>query len=165
LTAPRRAAAGLLVLYGAFVALVTVVPMRVPIGMPRHRTAPWWAVVELVPFHVPLWSFALNVVLFVPLGVLVPLACPRGGSLVRIAAGSLAASGAIEVTQLVLWVTLANYRTVDVNDLIANTAGGVLGRLVLRFTPVSRRGCSRLALSRWWSCRRAAASSTPRDLK
>jgi hypothetical protein len=31
-----------------------------------------------------------------------------------------------------LWETVANYSTVDVNDLIANTAGGVLGLLVLR---------------------------------
>jgi glycopeptide antibiotics resistance protein len=44
----------------------------------------------------------------------------------------LAASAVIELTQFVLWLTVGNHRTVDVNDLIANTAGGVLGLLAMR---------------------------------
>jgi glycopeptide antibiotics resistance protein len=32
----------------------------------------------------------------------------------------------------VLWVTLGSRRTVDINDLISNTAGAVLGLLLLR---------------------------------
>jgi glycopeptide antibiotics resistance protein len=70
--------------------------------------------------------------MFMPVGVLVPLLWPRTGRVARIAVLSLAASAAIELGQLALWVWLGNYRTVDVNDLIANTAGGVLGLVLLR---------------------------------
>jgi glycopeptide antibiotics resistance protein len=115
-------------LYAAAVAVVTVVPA----GVHRRHGGPWSAVVQAVPFHVPPVSFALNVLMFLPLGLLVPLLWPRAGRVGVIAAVSLAASAAIELTQLALWLTLGNYRTVDVNDLIANTAGGVLGLLVLR---------------------------------
>ncbi|GAA0910887.1 VanZ family protein [Virgisporangium aurantiacum] len=114
--------------YAAAVAVVTVVPA----GAHRRHHGRWWWVVEAVPFQVPPVSFALNVVMFMPVGVLVPLLWPRAGRIGTIAALCLAASAAIELTQLALWVTLGNYRTVDVNDLIANTAGGVLGLLVLR---------------------------------
>jgi glycopeptide antibiotics resistance protein len=114
--------------YAVAVAVVTVVPA----GAHRRRGT-WSSVVQAVPFHVPPVSFALNVVMFVPVGLLVPLLWPRAGRVATIAAVSLAASAAIELTQFALWVTLGNYRTVDVNDLIANTAGGVLGLLALRW--------------------------------
>ena len=125
--------------YAAAVAVVTVVPA----GANRRHRGDWSWVVQAVPFHVPPVSFALNVVMFMPVGLLVPLLRPRAGRVGLIAAVSLAASAAIELTQFALWVTLGNYRTVDVNDLIANTAGGVLGLLVLRF--IGRRTVPRSA--------------------
>jgi glycopeptide antibiotics resistance protein len=147
-------------LYTLAVLAVTVFPVRVH----RRTHAPWWAVIQLVPGHVPALSFALNIVMFMPFGVLVPLLWPRAGSLRRIAGWALAASAAIELTQLVLWLTLGNYRTVDVNDLIANTAGGVLGFAALRITTTaSRPGCSRRVWWRRWSRRPAESSSTRRD--
>lgn len=118
-------------MYAAGVILVTVFPIR---AHPRHG-APWWAVVELVPFHVPLWSFALNVVMFLPFGVLVPLVWPAVARAGRLTALALAASTTVELTQLALWIAVGNYRTVDVNDLIANTAGGALGFGLLRSAP------------------------------
>jgi glycopeptide antibiotics resistance protein len=98
--------------------------------------------------------------MFMPFGVLLPLVWPRAGTSGRIAAWSLAASGAIELTQLVLWVTLGNFRTVDVNDLIANTAGGLLGLWLT--TSVARRGRSRRASSPRSSPDPAESSSTRR---
>ncbi|MEV4703394.1 VanZ family protein [Actinoplanes sp. NPDC049316] len=129
---PRRrvVTASIFLGYVVSVAAVTVVPVRM--RPPEARwDVPWWIVVHWVPFRVEAWSFVLNVVMFVPLGVLVPLLWPAAGSLRRIAALSFAASAAIETLQLVWWLTLGSFRTVDVNDLIANTAGGVAGALVL----------------------------------
>jgi len=154
--------------YAVSVLAITVVPVR--FHRPRH--APWWLVVQLVPFHVPPWSFALNILMFVPFGVLLPLIWPRirsgnrsaGRVFAWVLAWSLAASTAIELTQLVEWVTLGNYRTVDVNDLIANTAGGLLGYAVLALTAsLSRPGCSPRASSPRSSRRPAESSSTRPD--
>jgi glycopeptide antibiotics resistance protein len=146
--------------YAVSVLAITVVPFR----LHRHRHAPWWLVVQLVPFDVPPWSFALNILMFVPFGLLLPLIWRRAGSFARVLAGSLAASTVIELTQLVQWITLGNYRTVDVNDLIANTAGGLLGYAILRLTTsASRLGCSPRASSPDSSTRPAQSSSTRPD--
>lgn len=115
-------------IYVAAVAVVTVMPT----GAHRRHGESWWAVVQLVPLHVPPVSFVLNIVMFVPFGLLVPLVWARAGGIGRVAALSLAASTVIELTQLALWLTLGNHRTVDVNDLIANTVGGVLGLIAMR---------------------------------
>ena len=76
-------------------------------------------------------SFLLNVVMTVPLGVLLPLLL-RVRSVPAAALVGLAVSTAIEVGQGVGDVLLGMTRTVDVNDLIANVTGTVLGLLVLR---------------------------------
>ena len=121
--------------------------------------------IQLVPFQVPPVSWVLNVVMFAPLGLLAPLLWPRMRSWRRMALLGLAASTVIELTQLVLWVTLGSHRTVDINDLIANTLGALLGLLVLRLltsrppTP----GCSPPASPRSWWRPRAGSSRTPPD--
>jgi hypothetical protein len=122
-------------IYVAAVAAVTVTPT----GVHRRHPDSWWIVVQLVPLHVPPVSFVLNIVMFVPFGVLAPLLWPRADGIGRVAALSLAASTVIELIQLVLWLTLGNYRTVDVNDLIANTVGGVLGLIAMRFALARRK--------------------------
>jgi glycopeptide antibiotics resistance protein len=130
---PRRVAASILLGYAMAVTAITVFPIVVHPW--RRGGEPWWAVVQLVPFNGQYLSFLLNIVMFLPFGVLVPLLCSDGPPWVpvrRIAVWSLCASAAIEGTQLLLWTLLGSHRTVDVNDLIANTAGGVLGLLALR---------------------------------
>ncbi len=150
-------------MYAVSVLAITVVPFRVH----RHRHAPWSLVVQLVPLHVPAWSFALNILMFVPFGLLLPLIWPRTRSARRVLAWSLATSTVIELTQLIEWITLGNYRTVDVNDLIANTAGGLLGYAIVtmvRLMPsVSRLGCSPRASSPGSSTHPAGSSSTRPD--
>lgn len=126
----RRLATGVLFAYAVAVALITVVPTH------GHRAGrfhqPWWAMIEPVPFRVPLWSFALNVLMFLPLGALVPVVWRGFDSYKKVGFLALAASGTIEFTQWVFDVTLGSHRTVDINDLIANTAGGLLGLLAVR---------------------------------
>ncbi|MFC7340762.1 VanZ family protein [Saccharopolyspora griseoalba] len=84
-----------------------------------------------------LLQFASNIALFVPLGAL-----PARGSRFAAAAG-LAASLLIEVTQLTgLWFSFpCPYRVFDVNDVIANTLGALLGGFV-PLRPLDRARCA-----------------------
>jgi glycopeptide antibiotics resistance protein len=125
-------------LYLAGVAHFTLFPIDVQRG-PHANQAAWYEQVNWFPLltaDAP--SFALNVVLLVPFGVLLPLVTrvPGAG---RVAALSLAFSASIEVVQLLVYVVARSGRSVDVNDLIANTLGGVLGYLLVRWLPVPRR--------------------------
>ncbi|MFI8448516.1 VanZ family protein [Streptomyces erythrochromogenes] len=72
-----------------------------------------------------------NVVMFVPLGFLLPLLShrlTRGSTVVACALASLG----IELAQLLQYIALGHGRAVDINDLIANTLGGLLGYAALR---------------------------------
>ena len=158
----RWVLASALYLYAVGVTTVTVFPVPY---RPWRANEPWWAVIQPVPFEVPPIGWVLNVVMFMPLGVLVPMLWPRTDSWRRIALLGLGASTVIELTQLLLWVTLGSRRTVDINDLIANTLGALLGLLVLR-RMASRRptpGCSPPASPRSWWRRPAGSSRTPPD--
>ncbi len=118
-------------LYGLGVVAVTVFPIRP--RPPGYWTGePWWTVIHWVPFDVDGPSFVLNVIMFVPFGVLLPLLRRSADAVGRMAATAVCASAAIEIAQFVIGLTLGSRRTVDVNDLIANTAGALLGLLVLR---------------------------------
>ncbi|WP_448702333.1 VanZ family protein [Mucilaginibacter sp. AW1-3] len=67
-----------------------------------------------------------NVVLFFPLGVLLPVLSPAFRSLKSIFLTALVFSFSIELTQFI-WQHFGNYRSVDIDDIILNTLGGVLG--------------------------------------
>lgn len=84
--------------------------------------------VNLLPFsqEVDWTGYALNVLLFMPLGVLLPLLCPWWARLRRVAAAGLSLSLLIEVSQLF------NNRSTDVDDLLMNTLGAVLGFVLFR---------------------------------
>lgn len=78
-------------------------------------------------------GLVLNIVLFVPFGVMAPLLWSEGASFVNTALSGFLFSLFIEVSQLLNW------RATDIDDLIMNTLGTVLGygvfRLILkRFT-------------------------------
>ncbi|MEV4709357.1 VanZ family protein [Actinoplanes sp. NPDC049316] len=127
----RRVTVGMLLLYTAGVVAITIFPIR-------PHPASYWAgepIAEMfhwIPGDVDAPSFVLNVIMFVPFGILVPLLWPATDSLRRLALCAAAASATIELVQLVLGLTIGSRRTVDVNDLIANTAGAVIGLLILR---------------------------------
>jgi len=96
---------------------------------------------DLIPFH-PLWSaltgevdatlvaatFGANVVLFIPLGILLPLRWPAldSGVLVTLVSGLLA--GVIESLQYVMDLG----RVTQVDDVIFNAMGGLIGWIFLR---------------------------------
>jgi glycopeptide antibiotics resistance protein len=129
---PRRLTVlTLLVVYLLGVAAITIFPITL---WPAAHWAgqPWYTVIHPVPFLVDRTSFVLNVIMTVPFGVLLPLLWRRTDSLARIAAYAAWTSLGIETVQFLLGLLLHSRRTVDVNDLIANTAGAVIGLILLR---------------------------------
>ncbi len=131
----RVALVGLSFLYLVAVLAVTIFPIFV--APPAWRADEhWWEVLRLVPFVVPPVGFVLNILMFLPFGILLPLLWPATGTRKRMFWWGLAASATIEFSQLAMWVTLGNRRMFDVNDLMSNTAGAVLGLMLLRvFVP------------------------------
>ena len=79
------------------------------------------------------WVLIGNLVAFMPLGFLAPLADPRWHSAVRILALGVLASTAIELAQLG-WDLVVGmpWRAADVDDVIVNAAGTVVGYAALR---------------------------------
>ena len=126
----RLTTISILFLYALSVAAITIFPIRV--RPPGYWDEPWWMVLRWIPFRVDELSFALNVVMFLPFGVLLPLLRSGADSVRGMLVRAVCASAGIELTQFVLGLTLGSRRTVDINDLIANGAGGLLGLLVLR---------------------------------
>ncbi|MER7504705.1 VanZ family protein [Nonomuraea pusilla] len=126
-------------------------------------TAPWiWMIltpsnggegVNLVPFRdladvlAAPWQSVLvqvggNLLVFAPLGALLPVRTRRFASAARVAAAAAAGSVLVEVLQHVL--RLGRFSSVD--DVLINTAGAVIASLVTR---------------RWWAPR-IAAETLPR---
>ncbi|MDU0326115.1 VanZ family protein [Microbacterium sp. KSW2-21] len=83
---------------------------------------------------------ALNVMLFAPLGFFLRVLGGRG--IVVAGLAGLLASGLIETTQLTgVWgIFPCAYRVFDVDDLIANTSGALLGSLLAFAVPAQHRG-------------------------
>jgi glycopeptide antibiotics resistance protein len=120
-----------LFLYAVAVIAVTVFPIR-PHPASYWAGEPWWTMIHWIPGDVDAPSSVLNVIMFVPYGVLVPLVWRAADAVRKLALLAALSSTAIELTQLVLGVTVGSRRTVDINDVLANTAGALLGLLILR---------------------------------
>ena len=90
----------------------------------------WTDVARLLAGDGSVQQFALNVVLFVPLGVVLRRWFGRG--IVSVALLGCTVSLAIELTQLTgnWFLYPCPYRLFDVDGLIANTAGALLGRVL-----------------------------------
>lgn len=76
----------------------------------------------------------LNVIMFIPFGILLPLTFQYEFNVKKIFCLSLSFSVFIELTQLAIsyfWIG-ASYRACDINDLIFNTVGGIIGYLLLK---------------------------------
>src|SRR5271168_4424860 len=71
-------------------------------------------------------NFVGNLVAFMPIGLIPLLARPRGTTALHVALFCLGLSAMIEVVQY-----FSGRRVADVDDLILNTLGGLLGYLML----------------------------------
>lgn len=70
-----------------------------------------------------------NIILFLPLGIFLPCISPAVNSTKKVAVICLCCSFSIELVQFLLR-KFGTYRTVDIDDVILNTAGGLLGWLI-----------------------------------
>lgn len=132
LSVPRAAVALVLCVYAAGVVANTVFPIF--LDKPA-RTAPWSPPVY---FDLGTYEFGdavTNMVVFVPLGVLVPLLA-AAASWWRVIAVAAASSLAIEVAQVASSYFFDGGHIADVNDLISNTVGAAVGAGL--FSAVSR---------------------------
>lgn len=128
LTAPRLAVALAVGVYAAGVVANTVFPIFLDKPL---RDARWHDFVNVTPVVGYEAADALmNICVFVPIGILVPLAMP-GASWSRVLGIATAVSLAIEVTQYGTAHLLGGGHIADVNDLLSNVAGAALGCLLL----------------------------------
>lgn len=70
--------------------------------------------------------YGLNIALFMPLGFLLPLIWPKLNKIKSVLIAGLSLSLLVEISQLL------NIRSTDIDDLIANTAGAILGFFIFR---------------------------------
>ncbi|MEC0127178.1 VanZ family protein [Paenibacillus pabuli] len=105
-------------------------PIDVNIGIYANQT-PWYKTIQFIPIlTLDIPSFALNILLFLPLGFMLPLVKPSADTVGKAVRIGLSFSFSIEMLQLIIRVTLGNGRTTDINDLIANTAGSIIGYFI-----------------------------------
>jgi glycopeptide antibiotics resistance protein len=126
----RLASLTAFVLYLLTVLYLVLLPIQIQIGRYAPQNPGFINVIPLI--SADLRSFLSSVILMVPLGVFLPLLLPMSSSVLTIARQTFKLSLAIELTQFVTNVTLGNWRICDVNDLIGNTLGGVLGYLLFK---------------------------------
>lgn len=124
LSLPRAAVAAALGVYVAGIVANTVFPVFLRAPAPP---GPWWSGVVLTPLvDYEVEDALMNVIVFMPLGVLIPLVLRRPVWW-RVLSAVVGVSLAIELTQLAAQDFAGGGHVADVNDLIFNTLGGVIG--------------------------------------
>lgn len=117
------------ILYFVFATYLAAVYLFV--GMPTLQFMRFDLSLTLTPFLPMIADFKntiLNIILFVPLGIFLPLIWKHYSTLKAITLFSFIMSLSIEILQIL------TYRATDINDIIANTFGAVLGYLLFSIT-------------------------------
>jgi len=97
--------------------------------------------ISLIPFQ---WGsinptgLVMNIILFLPVGLILPLLWQSGTTLIQTAFSGFLLSLLIEISQLF------NYRATDIDDLMMNTLGAVIGWFVYR---LFLRNCRRFQVN------------------
>ena len=124
---------------GCLVLSVYLAAVDAVVGLPSVLYIRFDQNINLVPFAYMFSDYKnslLNVLLFVPLGFLLPVLWKGFRSFFRTTGFGFAFSLFIELLQLF------TFRATDINDLMTNTAGAILGwclgRLVLKLCPTIR---------------------------
>ncbi|WP_342527292.1 VanZ family protein [Chryseomicrobium sp. FSL W7-1435] len=121
-------------IYLVSVVALTTFPIEVNWGMYKNQTS-WLSRINPIPIlTIDIATFVLNIIMFIPFGVYQWLLVKKDKiSWEPVVISSLLFSLSIEVLQLLMYIIFNSARSVDVNDLIANTLGGVLGYLAMKF--------------------------------
>jgi len=128
----RVAVAAVTCVYGAGLLGSVLLPFPISVGAARDDLVPWRLFVQLVPVATadPI-GIVLNVELFVPLGLLLPLIARVSSAGRAVAIGFLLSLG-IELVQFVADITVSTGRVADVDDLLGNTIGAFAGYVIFR---------------------------------
>ncbi len=120
-------------IYILSVVALTTFPIEINLGMYKNQS-PWYSRINPIPIlTIDMATFILNIIMLVPFGVYQWLVVKQNKlSWELVALRSFLFSLTIEVLQLLLYITLNSGRSVDINDLIANTLGGILGYYAIR---------------------------------
>ncbi|MGG3801417.1 VanZ family protein [Metabacillus fastidiosus] len=107
-------------------------PIDVNIGIYANQT-PWYKTINFIPIlTIDAKTFLLNVIMLIPFGMYLPFLSKTVDSVKKAAKLGFMLSLSFELLQLLIRVTLGNGRSTDVNDLLANTAGAVIGFLIFK---------------------------------
>jgi glycopeptide antibiotics resistance protein len=161
-TLARASVAAVLAIYAGGVVANTIFPIFLRIGTGFYdgpRPLPLY----LVPFaYYGLEDALINVAVFVPLGILIPLLVSRPSwwKVVAIVAG---ASLAIELTQMAVARLASSGHLADINDWLTNVLGGVIGYGLFLLATRSRTIARFVEHFRWpaKADRRASSHSAP----
>ncbi len=110
-------------------------------GIGRYETLIRISEINLLPFSSEgITTYILNIILFMPLGFLLPTIWPQFRTIKNTACTGFFFSLAIELSQLL------NHRITDIDDLLMNTLGAVIGYLLYRvlFNMICTRGEKKL---------------------
>ena len=116
-------------LYFIFASYLSAVYLFV--GMPTLQFMRFDLSLTLMPFLPMIDDYkntVLNIILFIPLGILLPFLWKKYNTLKATLMVGFLMSLAIEILQIL------TYRATDINDIIANTFGTVLGYFIFRGT-------------------------------
>ncbi|OAS89443.1 MULTISPECIES: VanZ family protein [Metabacillus] len=119
------------VIYILGVIYFVFLPIDVNFGKYANQ-APWYSSTNIIPIlTIDLKTFLLNIMMLIPFGMYLPFINKRFDSVKSVAKLGFSLSFSIEVIQLLIRVSLGSARSTDINDLIANTLGSVLGYLLI----------------------------------
>ncbi len=144
MTSTRSTVAVLLVIYLALLGTLTFRPAGSAETQPNLRInmQPFATITPALRAGPRSFSFRVmvgNVLAFIPLGMLVPLARRRYGVILALMAG-LALSAAIELGQLAVSLGVGfGYRSTDVDDVILNGLGTAIGAFSILAITQTRR--------------------------
>ena len=111
---------------------LVIFPIEVNLGEYRNLT-PWYKAANFIPIlTIDVKTFVLNVIMLVPLGMYLPFLSRKIQSIKQAARLGFFVSLLFELTQLAIRILLGSGRSTDINDLIANTLGAVIGFLLIR---------------------------------
>lgn len=129
------------ILYVLMVIDITMMPLPVTRDMPiyggRVNLIPFAGIYDTITSAISSKIAAINVLgnvlLFMPLGLFVPLLWPSKSSVRSMLTIGLSSSLTIEAAQFTIGVILGQqYRRVDVDDVLLNVLGAILGYFALR---------------------------------
>lgn len=145
---PRAAVAAAVAVYAAGIVGNTIFPIFLD---KPDSGAPWTPGLALLPFvDYEIDDALMNTLVFVPLGILIPLLLARP-SWWKVTVAAAITSLTVESLQLGAQAFFAGGHIADVNDLLSNLAGGALGYgllLLLARVPVLARLIDRFRWSR-----------------